>query len=152
VTYGKGRGLLAQSKFDEAKKIFEQVAATKEWRGEITAKALLSLGELEEKRGKPDVAIQYYQRVFVAYQRFPNVVIPAYLKAADAFVKIGKPADAVKDLQDLLSKPRLAALPQADEARKKLQALGAPETAAPEASASPTPSQSSPSATPVTKP
>jgi TolA-binding protein len=152
VTYGKGRGLLAQSKFDEAKKIFEQVAATKEWRGEITAKALLSLGELEEKRGKPDVAIQYYQRVFVAYQRFPNVVIPAYLKAADAFVKIGKPADAVKDLQDLLSKPRLAALPQADEARKKLQALGAPETAAPDASASPAPSQPSPSATPVTKP
>lgn len=152
VTYGKGRGLLALSKFDEAKKIFEQVASTKEWRGEVTAKALLSLGELEEKRGKPDVAIQYYQRVFVAYQRFPNVVIPAYLKAADAFVKIGKPADAVKDLQDLLSKPRLANLPQADEARKKLQALGAPETPAPEASATPATSQPAPTATPTTKP
>jgi len=147
VTYGKGRALLAQSKFDEAKKIFEQVASTKEWRGEITARALLSLGELEESRGKPDVAIQYYQRVFVAYQRFPNVVIPAYLKAAAAFVKLGKPADAVKDLQDLLSKPRLSSLPQADEARKKLQALGAPETPAPEPSASP-----SPAATPTTKP
>jgi len=152
VTFGKGRALLAQSKFDESKKIFEQVAATKEWRGEITAKALLSLGELEEKRGKPDVAIHYYQRVFVAYQRFPNVVIPAYLKAADAFVKLGKPADAVKDLQDLLSKPRLASLPQADEARRKLQALGASATAVPEASASPATSQPSPAATPVIKP
>lgn len=140
VTYGKGRALLSLSKFDDAKKIFEQVAATKEWRGEITAKALLSLGELEEKRGKPDLAIQYYQRVFVAYQRFPNVVIPAYLKAADAFVKLGKQADAVKDLQDLLSKPRLSSLPQAGEARKKLEALGASETPAPEAASSPAPS------------
>lgn len=144
ITYGKGRALLSQSKYDEAKKIFEQVAGTKEWRGEVTAKALLSIGELEEKRGKPDVAIQYYQRVFVAYQRFPNVVIPAYLKAADAFIKLGKPEDAAKDLRDLLSKPRLAAMPQAEEARKKLESLPA---AAPAASPG-----SSPAATPVAKP
>jgi tetratricopeptide (TPR) repeat protein len=123
VTYGKGIALLAQAKFDEAKKIFEQVASTKDWRGEITAKALMSLGELEEKRGNPSAAIQYYQRVFVAYQRYPAVVIPAYLKAADAFVKLGKPEDAAKDLRDLLSKPRLAASPLAEEARKKLESL-----------------------------
>jgi TolA-binding protein len=143
VTFGKGRALLIQSKFDEAKKIFEQVAATKEWRGEITARALLSLGELEEKRGKPDLAIQYYQRVFVAYQRFPDVVISAYLKAADAFVKLGKTADAVKDLQDLLSKPRLASLPQAAEAGKKLESLGA-SAPTPAASPSSTPKPASP--------
>ena len=139
VTYGKGQALLAQDKLDDAKKIFEQVAATKEWRGEITAKALMSLGELEEKRGKPDAALQYYQRVYVAYQRYPAVVIPAYLKAADAFVKIGKPGDATKNLKDMLSKPRLAASPLADQARKKLESLP-PEPAGPAtpaASASP---------------
>ena len=126
VTYGKGKALLAQGKFDEAKKIFEQVASTKDWRGEITAKALMSLGELEEKRGKTDAAIQYYQRVFVAYQRYPAVVIPAYIKAADAFIKLNKPEDAAKDLKDMLSKPRLAASPLAEEARKKLDALPVP--------------------------
>ncbi len=125
VTYGKGQALLAQGKFDDAKKTFEQVAGTKEWRGEITAKALLSLGDLEEKRGNTAASIQYYQRVFVAYQRYPSVVIPAYLKAADAFIKLNKPEDAAKDLRDLLSKPRLAALPQADAARKKLETLPA---------------------------
>jgi len=123
ITFGKGTALLALGKIDEAKKIFEQVAATKEWRGEITARALLSLGELEDKRGKPDAALQYYQRVYVAYQRYPAVVIPAYLKAADAFVKLGKPDDAAKNLRDMLSKPRLAALPQAEQARKKLESL-----------------------------
>jgi TolA-binding protein len=148
ITYGKGSALLALGKLDDAKKIFEQVAATKEWRGEITAKALMSLGELEEKRGKPDAALQYYQRVYVAYQRYPSVVIPAYLKAADAFVKIGKPGDAAKNLKDMLSKPRLAASPLADQARKKLESLP-PEPAAsaiPAATSSPA-NSASPAAT-----
>jgi TolA-binding protein len=133
ITYGKGRALLDLGKYDEAKKTFEQVAATKEWRGEVTAKALMALGELEEKRGKPDAALQYYQRVYVAYQRYPSVVIPAYMKAADAFVKLGKPGDAAKNLRDMLSKPRLAASPLAEEARKKLESLP------PEPPASPSP-------------
>jgi tetratricopeptide (TPR) repeat protein len=123
ITYGKACALLELGKYDDAKKTFEQVAATKEWRGEVTAKALLALGELEDKRGKPDAAVQYYQRVYVAYQRYPSVVIPAYLKAADAFLKLGKPEDAAKNLNDMLSKPRLAELPLAAEARKKLDSL-----------------------------
>jgi TolA-binding protein len=144
ITYGKACALLALGKFDEAKKTFEQVAGTKEWRGELTAKALLSLGELEEKRGKPDAALQYYQRVYVAYQRFPAVVIPAYLKAADVFVKLGKPEDAAKNLRDMLSKPRLAASPLADKAKKMLETLP-PEPAdqaAPGSSPSATPAPS----------
>ena len=154
VTYGKGKALLAQGKFDEAKKIFEEVASTKDWRGEITAKALMSLGDLEEKRGKTDAAIQYYQRVFVAYQRYPAVVIPAYIKAADAFIKLNKPEDAAKDLKDMLSKPRLAASPLAEEARKKLDALPVPpvqsgtatsqNSPAPQSTSAPAPSPSKP--------
>ncbi len=144
VTYGKGKALLAKGKFDEAKKVFEQVASTKDWRGEITAKALMSLGDLEEKRGKPDAAIQYYQRVYVAYQRYPSVVIPAYLKAADAFIKLNKPEDAAKDLKDMLSKPRLAASPLAEEARKKLDALPAPPVQSGQPSSSSQPSIPSP--------
>jgi tetratricopeptide (TPR) repeat protein len=138
ITYGKGSALLALGKFDEAKKIFEQVASTKEWRGEVTAKALMALGDLEEKRGKPDAALQYYQRVYVAYQRYPSVVIPAYLKAADAFVKMGKPGDAAKNLKDMLSKPRLASSPLAEQARKKLESL--PPEPAPTASPTTSPS------------
>ena len=147
ITYGKGSALLALGKFDEAKKIFEQVASTKEWRGEVTAKALMALGDLEEKRGKPDAALQYYQRVYVAYQRYPSVVIPAYLKAADAFVRLGKPGDAAKNLKDMLSKPRLASSPLAEQARKKLESL--PPEPAPTVSPASSPS---PTAAPPAKP
>lgn len=129
VTYGKGLALLALGKTDEAKAIFEQVAANKEWRGEITARALLSIGDIEEKKGNTAAAIQYYQRVFVAYQRYPDVVITAYLKAADGFIKLNEPAKAAAHLREMLSKPRLAQSPRADDVRKKLESLPAPPAA-----------------------
>jgi TolA-binding protein len=125
VTYGKGKAQLGMGKLDAAKKTFEEVAGNKEWRGEVTARALLSLGELEEKRGNTAAAIQYYQRVFVAYQRYPDVVVTAYLKAADGFIKLGEPAKAAAHLREMLSKPRLAQIPRAAEASKKLEGLPA---------------------------
>lgn len=150
VTYGKGMALLAMGKLDDAKKIFEEVAANKEWRGVITAQALMALGEIEEKRGNTAAATQYYQRVFVAYQRYPDVVVSAYLKAADGFVKLGKPEIAAAHLRELLSKPRLAQLPRADEAKKRLEKL--PSAPAPEASASASPAASAASTNAPAKP
>lgn len=141
VTYGKGLALLALGKTDEAKAIFEQVAANKEWRGEITARALLSIGDIEEKKGNIPTAIQYYQRVFVAYQKYPDVVITAYLKAADGFIKLNEPAKAAAHLREMLSKPRLAKSPRIDDARKKLEGL-------PDASSSPSPVGTAPQQTP----
>ena len=125
ITYGKGCAFLMQGKLDDAKKIFNQVAATKEWRGPLTAKAILSLGDMEEKQGNTAGAIQYYQRVFVAYQRYPDLVISAYLKAADGFIKLGEPAKAAAHLREMLSNPRLADSPLAEQARKKLEGLPA---------------------------
>jgi TolA-binding protein len=154
VIYGKGKALLMLGKFDEAKKIFEQVAGTKEWRGAVTAQALLSLGDLEEQRGNTALAIQYYQRVFVAYQRYTDLVVTAYFKAADGFIKLNQPGKAAAHLQEMLSKPRLAASPRAAEARKKLEQLPPPSAPTPAGSAtsdSPSPSASavpSASATP----
>jgi TolA-binding protein len=139
ITYGKGLALLALDKTDEAKKIFEQVAGTKEWRGEVTAQALLSLGDIEEKKGNTVGAIQIYQRVFVAYQRYPDEVITAYFKAADAFIKLNQPEKAAAHLKEMLSKPRLAALPRAEEARKRLETLPAPSLPTSSPSSSPLP-------------
>ena len=153
VTYGKGRAQLALGKIEDAKKTFEQVAGTKEWRGEVTAQALFSLGELEEKRGNTAAAIQYYQRVFVAYQRYPDVVITAYLKAADGFIKLNEPDKAAAHLREMLSKPRFAQLPRAEEARKKLEGLPAAPAPSPAAgSQAPGSVAPAPSATPAAQP
>lgn len=125
VTFGKGRALLALGKPDDAAKIFGQVAGTKEWRGELTAKALLAMGELEDKRGRPAEATQYYQRVFVAYQRYPDLVADAYLKAAADFIVLGKAEIAAAHLREMLANPKLSQHPRAEEARRKLEELPA---------------------------
>ena len=51
VTLGRGKTLLATGNLDEAKKVFEQVAAVREWRGEATAFSVYSLGEIEARQG-----------------------------------------------------------------------------------------------------
>ena len=87
LTVGQGKALLALGKYDEAKKIFESSAAVREWRGETTAFCVYSLGEIEEKQGHWAEANAYYQRVYVAYQRFLPWVAKAYLGSAGSFRK-----------------------------------------------------------------
>ena len=66
VTVGQGKALLALGRLDEARKIFEQAASVKEWRGETTAFCVYSLGQIESKQGHWAEANAYYQRVYVA--------------------------------------------------------------------------------------
>lgn len=120
VTLGRAKALLAQGKQDEAKPILEQVASTREWRGECTAEAVFLLGEVLEKNGDWAGAIQYYQRVFVAYQRYDRFVGRAYLKTAECFEKLNEPAKANAHYKELATKPRLATLPEVQTAKQRL--------------------------------
>ncbi len=106
-TLGLAMSLLESSRIDEAKKLFEQVAGTREWRGESTAQAVFYLGVVEERQGRIPEAIAYYQRVFVAYQKYLPWVEKAYIKAALCFDKIGKRKEAVTHLQEVQNNERL---------------------------------------------
>ena len=125
LTVGQAKALLELGKLDEAKKIFESSASVREWRGETTAFCVYSLGEIEAKQGHWAEANAYYQRVYVAYQRFLPWVAKAYLGSADSFEKLGKKDEAVKTYQEMLRNPRLAEFSEAGTARQRLAALGA---------------------------
>ena len=125
LTVGQAKTLLALGKLDKAKAIFEQAVSTKEWRGETTAFCMYSLGEIETKEGHWAEANAYYQRVYVAYQRFLPWVAKAYLGSADSLEKLGKKADAVRTYQEMLRNPKLTDFAEATQARQQLQALGA---------------------------
>jgi TolA-binding protein len=116
----------ATMKLKEAQKLFEQVASTREWRGESTAYSVYSLGEIEEKKGKLPEAIAYYQRVYVAYRKYLPWVAKAYLRSAECFEKLGKKEEAVKTYREMLYNKALADFPEYAEARTKLDALGTP--------------------------
>jgi TolA-binding protein len=121
VTHGKAKALLSLGKLDEAKTVFEQVASTREWRGECTAEAVFYLGEVAFAKGDISAAVQYFQRVFVAYQRYSKVVAKAYLRAADCFEKLGEPEKGLAHLREMISKEKLAALPETESAKKRIE-------------------------------
>ena len=121
---GKAKALLELGKFEESKKLFEQIASIREWRGDTTAMAVFQLGEVELRQNKYPEAIAHYRRVFVAYQKYLPWVAKAYLKAAETFEKMGKREDAIENLREMLRNEKLEKMPEAEEARKKMQALG----------------------------
>ncbi|HZJ15089.1 MAG TPA: tetratricopeptide repeat protein [Chthoniobacteraceae bacterium] len=124
ATLGKARTLLELGKFDESKKLFEQVASIREWRGDATAQAIYSLGEIEARQNRYNEAIAYYRRVFVAYQKYLPWVARSYLKAAETFDKMGKRQDAIDNLRDMLRNERLQPLPEFQQAQRQLRDWG----------------------------
>ena len=124
ITVGRAKTLLALDKLDEAKKGFEQVASVREWRGESTAFSVYSLGEIEAKRGHWPEANAYFQRVYVAYQKFLPWVAKAYIRSAESFEKMGKTQEAVNTYRELLRNEKLSNFAEAAEARQRLQSLG----------------------------
>ena len=89
---GKAKTLMALKKWEEAKKLYEQIANTREWRGEATAISLFQLGEIEFQQKNPGGAIPYYQRVFIAHQKWKPWVAKAYLQCAKAFLQLNRSA------------------------------------------------------------
>ena len=117
-TVGRAKCLLALGRFDDAKKLFEQVASVREWRGESTAQSVYSLGEIEEKKGNLAEAISYYQRVYVAYGRFLPWVAKAYIRSAECFEKLGKSEEALNTYRELLRNEKLSSFAEYEQARK----------------------------------
>ncbi len=125
VTVGQAKTLQAMGKLDEAKKIFEQAASVREWRGETTAFCIYSIGQIETQGSHWAEANAYYQRVFVGYQKFLPWVAKAYLGSAESLEKLGKTQDAIKTYQEMLRNEKLANFPETAQARQRLAALGA---------------------------
>ena len=120
---GRALALLQLGRFAESKKLFEQVAGTREWRGEVTAQAVYCLGQVSEKENKWEEAVAFYQRVFVAYQKYVPWVEKAYLAAAQCLYKHGKTDEAVRHLQEVLRNGKLG-FEVKNEARKTLREWG----------------------------
>ena len=125
ATVGKAKTLLELGNYEEARKLFEQIATVREWRGESTACAVYSLGEIEQRQGHWAEAIAHYQRVFVLYQRYLSWVARAYISCAGSFDKLGKRQEAVDHLKEMLRNEKLQNFPEAQQARQLLEQWGA---------------------------
>lgn len=127
ATIGKAKSLVKLKKYDDAFKLYEEIAQTKEWRGEATAQALYSLGEIEDLRGSSAKAIPYYQRVFIAHQKWKSWVAKAYLASARGFLKLNRAANPSPDPAENRPSDRDAALKTLQEAAKREDLKKEPE-------------------------
>jgi TolA-binding protein len=126
ATIGKAKTLLELAKYEEARKLFEQIATVREWRGESTAYAVYSLGDVEARQGRFAKAIAHYQRVFLLYQKYVPWVAKAYIASAESFEKLGKRTEAINHLKEMLRNEKLQKRPESHQARQMLQQWGAP--------------------------
>ncbi len=100
-----------------------EIAGNRRLRGEGTAAAVFSLGEIERRAGNLPEAIAYYQRVFVSWLKYPAWVARSYLGASECFDRLGKRKEAIAHLQEMLRKSeRFSGLPELAEARRRLSA------------------------------
>jgi len=125
ITVGKAKTLLALGKLDDARKLFEQVASVRAWRGESTAFSIYSLGELEMKEQKWPEANAYFHKVYVGYQKFPAWMAKSYIKSGECFEKQSRTQDAINTYHEMLNNQKLQNLPEAETARQRLKELGA---------------------------
>lgn len=123
ATQGEAKTLVKLKKYDEAKKLFEQISNTKEWRGHATANALRMLGEIEALQGKHAAAIAYFQRVFIAHQKWKDEMAKSYLLCGKSFIALGDRDKAKATLQEMLDRKDLQGQPEMKEAEKLIGTL-----------------------------
>ncbi len=117
----KAHALIETDQLTEAKQVLDAIASNRAWRGEATAYSLYYLGQIEEKKGNTNEAINYYRRCYLAWKKHGNVTAKAYLRTAQLFQKKGD-IDGVKGtLRDMLSEDNPASkAPEAIQARELL--------------------------------
>jgi tetratricopeptide (TPR) repeat protein len=126
TTLGKLEALVELGKNDESIELALQIVGDKMFRGETAAKAYMLLAKAY--RGKSaklagadatellKKAHGTYQRVYVAYQAFPEVCAEAYMQAYETAKQLGEDKLAEETLKALKEHPKLQNTPQAKKA------------------------------------
>ncbi|MFZ4482762.1 MAG: tetratricopeptide repeat protein [Chthoniobacterales bacterium] len=109
---------------DRAVESYNRLLAAKSVPGKLKAQALLAMGELEMARNRPEVAVPYYQRIYILYGKWRETVAKAYLRSGEAFEKLNDQPAARKTYEELSNSTELASFPEAATARERLQKLG----------------------------
>ena len=128
LRFSRGRALAELQKYPEAKKEFEEIAKTKEWRGEKTAATLYWLGQIAERQAFDEKgyneAIAYYRRCYMTWKKYEVWAARSYLASAKLFATKLNQKDAAKVLiKEMIEKDRIKNTREADEAKAFLLGL-----------------------------
>jgi tetratricopeptide (TPR) repeat protein len=128
LRFTRARSLAELSKYADAKKEFEEIAKTKEWRGEKTAASLYWLGLMAERQATDEKgyneAIAYYRRCYMTWKKYEVWAAKSYFSSAKLFATKLNQKDAAKALlKEMLEKDRIKDTREAEEAKAFLLGL-----------------------------
>jgi TolA-binding protein len=130
VMLAKAELLEAAGRFASARASLERLLAHESASGQEKAKALYLMGEAYMSESRPDLAIPYYQRLYVMHGRWREWVAKAYYRSGEAFEKLNDQPSARRSYQELVSRQDLAGFEEARKASDRLQVLGGPSPGA----------------------
>jgi TolA-binding protein len=123
VMLAKSELLAARGQTPEAKAALEALLAQKIVRGDAKARALYQIGELHMKAKQPQLAVPYYQRLYIMQGRWPEFVAKAYLRSGEAFEQLADKTAAQKTYAEFVGREELQKYAEFATAKQRLAAL-----------------------------
>ena len=118
IKFAHARALAELGRYEEARKEFENIIKTKEWKGETTAGSLYWIGLMEERQGNSAEAVAFYRRCYQTWKKYEFWSAKAYLGTAKILAgKLDQKPEAKLLLTEMLSKDRIKDTPEAKEAK-----------------------------------
>jgi len=124
ATFTRAQSLQGVEDYSGAIEAYKMVLANRMSPRAFKPHALLGIGLSLDAQGETRKSIPYYQRVYVLYGAYPELVSQAYLRSGIAFEELKDFKAAVRTYQEMLTNEQVAKLPEAKEAKKRLNKLG----------------------------
>jgi len=75
--------------------------------GEVKARGLMRFAEIEKSGDSPERALVYYERVYIGYGKYRDLVAQAYYDRGALLEELGKPAEALEVYRELVGREEL---------------------------------------------
>ncbi len=88
------------------------------------AAALFEAGEILAAQGESLKATAYFERIYVSYNKYKDLVAPAYLRRGELLEGLSRRPEAAEVYRELAGRADLASRSEVEEARVRLKRLG----------------------------
>ncbi len=126
VLLAKAKLLVARGEYDAARGALERLLGNEYTTGLEKAEALYGMGQTHMAQKKPELAVPYFQRIYILHGRWTEWVAKAYVRSGEAFEQLEDKDAARKTYDEMTKLERLNDQPEMKEARERLEALGGP--------------------------
>lgn len=123
VMLAKAELLSVRGMTKEAQAALEALLAQKGARGSEKARALYEIGELHMKASQPQLAVPYFQRIYIMHGKWSEYVAKAYLRSGQAFEQLQDRSAAVKTYAEMVQREELQTFAETTAAKERLAAL-----------------------------